>query len=125
MTLPEYLREVASKPFARGECDCCIFVADWVLAQTGRDPAEGLRGYSTDRGAMLRIGRAGGFLELAATSMAKVGMKAVQTPVAGDVAIVKAGDRLTFAIRTSTAWACKEGDGITLGLFEPVAIWRA
>lgn len=38
------LRERLSLPFAWGSNDCAIFAADCILAQTGVDFAEGLRG---------------------------------------------------------------------------------
>lgn len=37
-----------SRPFAYGSFDCCLFAADCVLAMTGQDPAEQLRGSYQD-----------------------------------------------------------------------------
>ena len=41
MTLAEFLREGAAKPFVWGRCDCSLWPADWVASQVGFDPATG------------------------------------------------------------------------------------
>lgn len=42
-------------PLVWGRSDCCLTVADAVLAMTGRDFAERLRGYTTQRGAAVAL----------------------------------------------------------------------
>ena len=125
MTLAGFLAARAAVPFSRGAGDCCILVADWVLDQTGIDPAAGLRGYSDDRGAMLRIGRAGGFEELARQALGETaGLEETELPQPGDVGLVEAGGCLTLAIKTSSGWACKENDGLAILPATVRCAWR-
>ena len=125
MTLAEYLASRAAVPFSRGAGDCCIFVADWVLEKTGIDPAAGLRGYSDDRGAMLRIGRAGGFEGLARQALGDTaGLEETELPQPGDVGLVEVGGCLTLAIKTATDWACKESDGLAILPAKARLAWR-
>lgn len=44
MRLDRFLLDHAHAPFAYGRFDCCLFVADAVLAMTGTDLAEPFRG---------------------------------------------------------------------------------
>ena len=50
--------------FRWGRFDCCLAGSDLIKAMTGRDPAEGLRGYRTRAEAEGVIAGAGGFEEL-------------------------------------------------------------
>lgn len=54
--LQQYLLRSLSKPFAYGEFDCCLFVADAVEAMTGTDLAAEFRGkyHSCDEALSLR-----------------------------------------------------------------------
>jgi hypothetical protein len=47
--LDQYLREVATKPFAWGSNDCCLFAANGILAMTSVDIAEDFRNKYTDQ----------------------------------------------------------------------------
>jgi hypothetical protein len=48
LTLADYMLECVKRPFAWGEWDCALFVADIVQIMTGIDPAREWRGtYST------------------------------------------------------------------------------
>ena len=68
MKLPDYqirldawYKSKAGKPLVYGENDCCLFVADAVLAMTGIDPAKAIRGtYNSEQGAAKIIARHGG-----------------------------------------------------------------
>ena len=79
--------------FKWGENDCCLFAADWVLALTGADHAESLRGkYATALAAYRLLGPRGvaGQIEDAAT---RSGWSEIPplTAQRGDVAIVDDG----------------------------------
>lgn len=124
MTLAEHIAQAAATPFARGKCDCCTFVADWVIARRGIDPAGTLRGYSTDVGAMRRIRRAGGFVPLLTGLASACCLAVTDRPQPGDVGIVKTATTLSMGIRTLNGWACKEGPGIIIANFEPLIAWR-
>lgn len=47
--LDTYLRETASKPFAWGSNDCCLFAANGIESMTGVDIADDFRGKYTDQ----------------------------------------------------------------------------
>ena len=58
--LIEYVSKAARTPFQWGTHDCALFAAGAVKAQTGKDPAIGLRGrYSTAAGAMKHLRKLG------------------------------------------------------------------
>lgn len=58
--LIEYVAKAARTPFQWGKHDCALFAAGAVKAQTGKDPARGLRGrYSTVSGAMKHLRKLG------------------------------------------------------------------
>lgn len=66
--LVRFLEEIRYKPFVRGEHDCALMVADWVLRMTGEDPGADYRGrYKTARGAARRMKQlsGGGLIEVA------------------------------------------------------------
>jgi hypothetical protein len=52
--------EAQTRRFAWGTFDCCIFAADCVQAMTGKDPMQGLRGYTTWRQSVLLVRQLGG-----------------------------------------------------------------
>lgn len=55
-----HLHRGMAEPFRRPDWDCCAYVADWVLAATGIDPAADLRGAYHNAAGALRIERARG-----------------------------------------------------------------
>lgn len=74
--------------FAWGAADCCMLVADGVLALTGRDPAHDLRGTYQSRVGAARVVRAlGGWRTLLGD---RVGprLDVGQPPWPGDVALL-------------------------------------
>jgi hypothetical protein len=122
--LRKYLAEGASRPFAWGEEDCCLFPSGWVLLATGRDPAAPFRGrYRGARRAQRFIAGAGGLAPLVTEAMASIGMAETTSPCAGDVGVVRdqAGD--VFAIFTGALWASKALEGLLMGRHEMVRAW--
>ncbi len=59
--LAEAFSSCENAPFSYGAHDCCLFTADMIKVITGKDIAEGLRGYDTLRKARYRIKKRGGF----------------------------------------------------------------
>ncbi len=59
------LKEMAAQPWKWGQHDCAIMAANVIMAMTGVDLAEKVRGkYKTKRGAAGLIARAGGLVGL-------------------------------------------------------------
>lgn len=92
--LDRFIRESASKPFAWGAFDCCIFIADAVLAMTGTDLALPYRKrYESARGAAI-LGRPHrGIRHLIAEEMELHGSPLVSAAFAqrGDIALLERG----------------------------------
>ncbi len=62
MTLAHYIQSCSYRVFGWGIWDCCLFAADVVKCQTGRDPAAHLRAtYANEQEARAVIARIGGF----------------------------------------------------------------
>lgn len=63
-SLQAFLADHADDPFVWGQTDCCMFVANWVEALTGKDYAEPYRGkYSDQIGAMRILAEHGGMVK--------------------------------------------------------------
>lgn len=123
--LVRYLREAAGRPFAWGSLDCSLFMAGWVLARTGIDPAAPLRGrYATERGALRHVRRLGGFEAMGRLLMAAAGFATTLEPVPGDVGLIehpRGGP--TFAILTDLGWVAKSPGGVAAGRFCVIVAW--
>lgn len=133
--LSAFLGDAVARPFAWGIHDCQMWPADWVLSQTGMDPASAWRGrYRTWRGAERIIRDGGGLVAVAAAGMAASGLVAIAPDLArdGDVGIVRAtvtiGDRIrereVGAIRVAGAWAVLTDSGCVVGPFDALAAWE-
>jgi hypothetical protein len=89
--LKDFLAASGRKPHVYGECDCLLWLADWVKAATGTDPAAELRGtYATEAESRAVIKAHGGVRELVGALAAKAGLVATETPGDGAIAIVRA-----------------------------------
>lgn len=122
--LAGHLRIGATRPFAWGDCDCCLWVCDWIASVRGVDPMASWRGrYSTKRGAYRRIRRGGGFQPTVRAEMAAVGLLETTEPKAGDIGMVQTYQGEALAIRTATGWACKSPRGLVVGQFSVLTAW--
>lgn len=106
------LRERWAQPFEWGVNDCCLFAADCVLAQTGRDPAAGWRGrYRNAAEAGRLVHRLGGMERMAG---AVLGMS-LPTPLharLGDVGLNRASNTLLVCL--GQHWAGPGAQGLRL-----------
>ncbi len=132
--LSAFLGDAVARPFEWGAHDCQMWPADWVLSQTGMDPASAWRGrYRTWRGAERIIRKGGGLVAVATAGMAAAGLSDIAPDLArdGDVGIVRAtvtiGDRIrdreAGAIRVAGAWAVLSDGGCVVGPFEVLTAW--
>jgi hypothetical protein len=90
--LSRFINEAAERPFRWGDWDCLLWLADWVRANRGVDPAGDLRGrYSSMLGAARIVREAGGMVSLVGQRVFKAGLPRVNVGARGDIAIVAVG----------------------------------
>ena len=106
----------ARTPFVFGRSCCAMWVADWIEAERGIDPARGLRGSFRCHLGSARLQRqAGGLAALVAAPLASAGLMETAAPVAGDVGVVmtKAGE-IAGICMGGGLWAVKTKDGVAV-----------
>lgn len=117
--LAEFIDARRNELFEWGRNDCALFAADAVLAMTGVDLAEKLRGYKTASGAARKIKAAGGMRQLASSLTEKHPGMAQR----GDVVLVEIDGRETFGIVAGNAKWCAPGvDGLVFRPMDEVNI---
>ncbi len=122
--LAAFLAAGAAAPFVFGRRDCAIWVADWIAAERGADPAHALRGsFSCHLGSARLVRRAGGLVALVSPWLARAGLVETAEPVLGDVGVVMTAAGELGAIRTANGWAMKTKDGIAIVQGEPLKAW--
>ena len=124
--LAAFLRAAAQHPFAWGQHDCLLFLADWVFQRTGADPAGEFRGaYATEGEAKRLIVRAGG---MAALIDRRMPGKRTEEPERGDIGLIDTlpgGETGGIVLAGSTAVIGKDGLMIVPFSRSPViAAWR-
>ena len=92
--LTQFLNRAAETPFAWGQFDCLLWLADWIAERGGVDPALGLRGcYSTMLGAARIVADAGGMVALVEGRVELAGVSRAACGARGDIAVIDiAGD---------------------------------
>lgn len=121
--LSALVSEAHHTPFAWGEHDCCLWVANCVLAQTGIDPAKGIRGgYLGAREAVTMLETMGG-LEGVGN---RLGMRIPPLmAMHGDVGIVKGDDRDLMGLCNGDHWLVTGTNGLmSLPLDFALMAWR-
>lgn len=130
MTLAEFLSEASRKGVVwADQHDCCMWLADWVLAKTGVDPGARLRGrYRTATGCLRVLRQEGGVLALVSRCAVAAGLPRTDEPRAGDIGVVRlltaSGLQSVGAICTGPRWAALALDGLVSQPASPVAAWR-
>ncbi|MFN6976942.1 MAG: DUF6950 family protein [Gemmobacter sp.] len=102
-------------PFVWGQADCCTAACDVFAALTGTDPMAPLRGrYSTERGALRIIRRAGGWHALIDALAAGAGL-ARCAPAAGALTLVRTQAGLALGVVIESGMiAAKAADGAAI-----------
>lgn len=122
--LAAYLRMVESRPFAWGQCDCCLFLADWIDLTHGTNFAAVFRGrYGSLASALRVIEREGGLFHLLSSRAILAGFTRTEWPLSGDAGLVMTPLGETAAVRTSIGWACKSPNGLIVARFPSLACW--
>ncbi len=131
MTLDQYLDRAARRPFAYGEHDCLLFLADWVREKRGVDPAEGLRGRYSGRLGALRLKLVhGGAAGLVASCVRLAGLERTSEPRAGDIGLLFAlvpgasMPQIVGAICAGERWVALAPSGLVASAAKPAAAWR-
>lgn len=115
-------------PFAWGVFDCCLYMADWVLDQTGIDPAPHLRGtYASEEECDALLAREGGLLATVERCAAVAGLHRAAIEVPGNVGLIVVGTArghdLVGAIRGEGRWTFLTPRGIGSWRAAPTAMW--
>lgn len=125
--LADFLRRASAEPFVYGEWDCAMFMANWVREQTGRDPAEALRGaYSGETGWRRIVLREGGLRALVGSLARTAGLVEIDpaTAMPGDVGVVRLAVGEAGGIRVEGGWAVKVRRSVAMGPADALAAWR-
>lgn len=121
-----FLIQAARAPFAWGKSDCGLFLADWVLAATGHDPARDLRAaYACANTAAPLVGSKG--LPGLVTRLAR--SAGLQRGLArGSVAVVRvqlgSSQAHCGAIYTGSGWALRQHRGLVVLPARPVVAFK-
>jgi hypothetical protein len=90
--LSRFINEAAERPFRWGDWDCLLWLADWVRANRGVDPAGDLRGrYSSMLGAARIVREAGGMVGLVDSRLKTASLARANVGARGDIAVVNVG----------------------------------
>lgn len=126
MTLAEYLRQEAARPYRLGEADCLTLVAGWIALARGVDPAAFCRGYDEAEAARL-VALWGPLPRAMGRVLRAAGLRLTRDPVPGDVAAIGLDGLAHCAIRTRRGWLTKLEDGLASlpdARVRVVAAWR-
>lgn len=104
-----FLCRAAAEPFAYGEWDCAMTLANWVKEQSGVDPAPDLRGaYATEEGWLEIVADEGSLLMLVERLALAARLHEVSDYQRGDIAVVTIpGLGEAGAIRGEGRWVMK------------------
>lgn len=89
MTLNNYLAGAISRPYAVGEWDCAMFVAEWVDILTGSDRADYFRELYSEK--VEGLEKFGPLHRKVARELDGLGFFQCETASLGDVALLKGG----------------------------------
>jgi hypothetical protein len=126
--LAAYLAASGRQRWAWGETDCIMFLAGWLMAARGIDPAAPYRGaYASAAECYALAEREGGLRRLVGSALARAGLEQVREPVTGDIALVRvpvARLGLMGAINVGDVWAMRGLCGLVIAPAEADAVWR-
>ncbi|WGL93747.1 DUF6950 family protein [Arsenophonus nasoniae] len=121
--LPKTLRAAMGRPFSWGEHDCCLFVADCVIAVCDFDPCATIRGrYNSKIGALRVLKSEFGTLEDALNRFFTVAQNARHRR--GDIVMFDGDDGLTLGVLwANKIWAVTD-DGVRPVNKTQIMSWR-
>jgi hypothetical protein len=111
-----------------GVDDCCLWVADIVMAHGGPDLAEPFRGYASQTGAAMRLRRyaGGGLLEAAQKRAAELDLRIVRHDWRdGDVGLVTNAGGHLMALFYKERWLARSAQGLNVApRHATILAWR-
>ena len=124
--LKPYLHDLARRPFAWGETDCVLILADWWRLNRGVDLAADLRGtYATAEECRAVLERHGGVLRLVARRLAGAGAERTSEPDPGDIGVLRYdGKHIGGLCVGDGRWAGKSLRGVSVFPSGFVAAWK-
>lgn len=124
--LTAFVAAGARTPFVFGRSCCAIWVADWIAAERGIDPAHDLRGtFRCHLGSVRLQRRAGGLATLVSGPLAAVGLVETSDPATGDVGVVVANiGEIAGICMGGGLWAVKTKDGVAVASAQLVKGWH-
>ena len=124
--LAAFLRRAAGQPFIWGERDCALWVAEWVVEQTGWDAGAVWRGsFSDPTGSMRLLNREGGLLALVERIANANGFVRRCKAEPGDVVCVDFEGRQVMGIAVGNGQvALKTRTGVQVDCPPVLAAWR-
>lgn len=121
MTVEEFIRAEAAKPFGWAVTDCTAMCDRWVRMRRGVSPVESGRIIYSDRaGAMKLLPRIAAMMS---RGMRKAGLRKTTEPRKGDVGLVLFDGRMGPAIHAGTHWITRHETGFAAVPLENV--WKA
>lgn len=128
MTIAEFLAAAAARPWCWGEVDCCMVLADWIVANGYPDVAADLRGtYGTEAECKALLARRGGPLGIVTELAERAGLVRIDAPVDGAVAVIGSATVITRqwgAIWRGNRYLVRLLDEVVPIAAAPLAMWR-
>ncbi len=125
--LKAFLSAYADKPFVWGVDDCCLFLADWIEANYGYDPAATVRRtYSDERSCHRLLFWSGGMVRLVSRLISAAGIDRVPAGEVrdGDIALLKVRRLKVGAIRVGRYWAVRNERVGFVSKAKVIRAWR-
>ena len=124
MTVDEYVRGEAAKPFRWGETDCCSTADRWIRHRRGLSPIALFDEWDGTREAALAcIAHPYALPARVNRAMRKAGFKRTSEPRPGDIGLVLFAGRMCVAIHAGTIWFSRHEDGFVGAPIEN--FWKA
>lgn len=115
VTLQAFLADHGAKPWAPGQLDCCLALADWAVWLGHPDPAAHLRGtYEDEAGFYALVEAAGGVSVLVEQCVSLIAGKRVSEPLCGAVGVIGSASNIRRqfgAIHDGRTWLFRNFQG--------------
>lgn len=128
-----FVGETDATPHVWGVSDCSLLIADWAIANGLPDPASDLRAtYSSEKECRALLASRGGLLAVVGACALSIGLKPIQEPQFGAVAVIgsiERQERQWSAIWNGHRWMVRwvSADGRPMWspfLAKPISIWK-